>query len=197
MKRPLWKEMKLLYITVGIVAIIAPGLHFLSDLMEWSANGFSRAQLLVNYAAFLPMPFLLLGLHALQAARASWLSLIGALIYGIAFVYFTHTTLVAIEELVPNYETLWHRLGWVYTTHGTLMIAGGALFGITALRARVLSRTGIVLFLVGIAMNLAVGLTSLPDIVQTVGSAFRNLGLMCVGVGVLRGGTQDTGMQPN
>ncbi len=102
-------------IAIAIVAILAPGLHLLSDFLEWSAQGFSRTQLLVTYVAFLPMPFLLLGLHYLQQSRASWIGLIGALLYGVSFVYFTHTALVALEESVPNYDALWHRLGWVYT----------------------------------------------------------------------------------
>ncbi len=189
--------MKAIYTVVGIVAVVAPGLHLLSDVLEWSSGGFSRVQLLVNYAAFLPMPFLLLGLYAVQVPRVGWLGLLGALTYGLAFVYFTHSTLVALEEAIPDYETLWERLGWVYTVNGAMMIVGGVLFGVAALRARVLSRWGVVLFLLGIGLNLAVGLTPLPDIVQTAGSTFRNVGLMSVGVGLLRDKTTIPGMQPS
>jgi hypothetical protein len=182
--------LKSLVIAVGVVAIVAPGLHIVSDAFEWSIGGFSRASLLVTYAAFLPMPFLLLGLQVLQARRAHWIGLIGALLYGIAFVYFLHTALVALEESVPDYETLWRHLGWVYTAHGALMILGGVLFGISAIKARVLSRFGTILFLIGITVNLVVGLTPLPDIVQTIGSAVRNVGLMCIGGGILRDRTR-------
>jgi hypothetical protein len=176
-----------LILIVGLAAIVAPSLHLLSDVMEWSAGGFSRAQLLVNYAAFVPMPFLLLGLYALQTPRSKWTGLIGAVLYGLAFVYFTHSTLVALEQAVPDYETLWGRLGVVYTVHGALMIAGGLLFGVDALRARVLPRAGVILFLTGIGLNLAVGLTPLPDIVQIAGSTMRNVGLVVIGAGILRG----------
>ncbi|MEO7274434.1 MAG: hypothetical protein ABIX28_23820 [Vicinamibacterales bacterium] len=174
-----------LTLIVGIAAIVAPSLHLLSDVMEWSAGGFSRAQPLVNYAAFVPMPFLLLGLYALQTPRSTWVGLLGAMLYGLAFVYFTHSTLVALEQSIPNYEILWGRLGVVYTVYGAMIIAGGLLFGLDALRARVLPRRGVILFLTGIGLNLVVGLTPLPDIVQIAGSTIRNVGLMAIGAGVV------------
>ncbi|GDY13773.1 hypothetical protein LBMAG53_26510 [Planctomycetota bacterium] len=183
-------------LAVGLSAVVAPSLHLVSDVLEWATGGFTRTQLLVTYAAFLPMPFLLLGLHVLQKERGGWPGLLGALLYGVAFVYFLHTALVALEESIADYDALWQRLGWVYSVHGAMMIGGGALFGVTALQARVLSPLGLSLFLAGIAMNLACGLTTLPDIFQTVGSAVRNLGLICVGVGILRGQTRVSGMEP-
>lgn len=172
---------------VGFAAVIGPGLHLLSDVMEWSSGGFSRSQLLVNYVAFVPMPFLLLGLYSLQVPRIARTGLVGALCYGLAFVYFMHSTLVALEQSVPDYETLWARLGWHYTLHGALMIVGGLLFGFSALRARVLPRSGLILFVVGLSVNLGVGLAPLPEIVQTAGSTIRNLGLIWVGVWILSG----------
>ncbi len=42
-----------------------------------------------------------------------------------AFVYFAHTTLLSLEESLPNYEVLWQKLGSVYTFHGGLMVVGG------------------------------------------------------------------------
>lgn len=177
---------KSLCLVVAIAAIVAPGLHLMSDVLEWANGGFSRVQLLINYFGFLPMPFLMLGLYAVQSPRGGWLALIGSLLYGVSFVYFTHTTLVALQESSPDYATLWGQLGWVYTLHGVLMVVGGALFGIATLRARVLSRVGTALFLLGIAVNLLVGLAPLPDIMQTVGSTIRNLGLIGIGIGLLR-----------
>jgi hypothetical protein len=39
------------------------------------------------------MPWLLLGLHAIQEPRGNVAGLIGSLLYGAAFAYFGHTTL--------------------------------------------------------------------------------------------------------
>jgi hypothetical protein len=41
---------------------------------------------------------------------------------GVAFIYFAHTTLIALEESIPDYEMLWRKLGSVYTFHGGLMV---------------------------------------------------------------------------
>jgi hypothetical protein len=178
--------MKIVYWVVAITAIVAPGLHLISDLLEWTGGGFSRFQLLVNYLGFLPMPFLMVGLYAVQRPRIGRIGLLGAVLYGVAFIYFTHTTLSAIEGSIPDYETLWRKLGGVYTFHGGLMVVGGGLFGLAALRAQVLWRGAIMLFLIGIALNLGMALLSLPEMGQIVGSTVRNLGLMGMGVGLIR-----------
>jgi hypothetical protein len=81
---------------------------------------------------------------------------------------------------------LWGKLGGVYTFHGGLMVAGGAMFGIDSLRAKVLWRGAVSLFIVGITLNLGVALLSLPDILQILGSSVRNLGLIAMGVSVMR-----------
>lgn len=176
-----------LHWVIAITAIIAPILHFLSDVLEWASGGFSRVQLLINYyAGFLPMPFLMLGLYIVQRPRIGWVGLIGSVLYGIAFIYFAHTTLYALEESIPDYETLWRKLGGVYTFHGGLMVVGGAMFGLDSLRTRVLWQGAIGLFVVGIILNLGLALLPLPDILQTLGSSVRNLGLITMGIGVMR-----------
>lgn len=157
-------------------------LHLASDLMEWGAGGFSRAQLLVNYAGFLPMPFMMIGLYAVQRPKINSIGLVGAVLYGVAFIYFAHTTLYALQESIADYETLWTKLGWVYTLHGGFMVAGGLLFGLSSLKAEVLWKPGTVLFLLGISINLALSLLPLPEIVQIAGSTIRNVGLIGIGV---------------
>lgn len=153
--------------------------------MEWSKGGFSQNQLLLNYAGFLPMPFLMIGLYAVQRPKIGWLGLTGAIIYGIAFIYFIHTTLLALEESFPNYEMLWHRLGTVYTFHGGLMIVGGLMFGFASLKAGILWQKGVILFIFGLLLNLVLTFLPLPDIFQTIGSTIRNLGLIGVGFGLV------------
>jgi hypothetical protein len=107
-------------------------------------------------------------------------------LYGVAFIYFTHTTLSAFEESIPDYETLWQRLGGIYTFHGGLMVVGGVLFGLASLRANVLWRGAVMLFLIGNILNLVLGLLPLPEILQIAGSTVRNLGLMGMGIGLMR-----------
>lgn len=174
-----------LVIAVGAAALVAPALHSLTDALEWYHGGFSTGQLWLNYVAFLPMPWLLLGLYVVYEPRASVFSLIGALLYGVAFTYFAHTTLYAIAERVPTYEALWSRLGSLYTVHGALMVLGGLMFAWSALRAGWQPKWPLLLFAAGIALNLLLALIPAPDILQTIGSAARNLGLMAMGYAVL------------
>ena len=170
---------------IAIGTVIASGLHLISDIMEWFGGGFSQPQLLINYAGFLLMPFVVIALYAIQRPAIGWSGLVGALLYGFSFIYFAHTTLLSIELYIPNYEALWTRLGSVYTFHGVMMIVGGLLFGIASLRAKVLSRIGILVFISGILLNLIVGLLPMPDIVQIIGSTFRNLGLIAIGIDLI------------
>jgi hypothetical protein len=183
---------KTLYWVIAIMAIIAPGLHLVSDVLEWAGGGFSRFQLLINYMGFLPMPFLMIGLYAVQRPQIGWVGLLGSVLYAVAFIYFTHTTLYAIEESIPDYETLWSRLGGVYTFHGGLMVVGGALLGLSALQAKVLWRGAVSLFLIGIALNLVLNLLPLPEILQTLGNTVRNVGLMGIGFGLMRSLSQSS-----
>ena len=87
------------------------------------------------------------GIYAVHETKPGAAGLIGALLYGAAFTYFAYTTLYALNEHVANYELLWQRLGGLYTTHGTLMVVGGLLFGWSMLRAGWLPRISVLLFL--------------------------------------------------
>ncbi|MGA7935810.1 MAG: hypothetical protein WCA35_19825 [Kovacikia sp.] len=171
---------------IATTAIIAPILHLLSDVLEWANGGFSRIQLLINYVGFLQMPFLMLGLYAYQRPRIGWVGLVGSLLYGVAFIYFAHTTLIALEETILDYERLWRKLGGVYTFHGGLMVVGGVMFGIESLRAKVLWRGAVSLFLVGVILNFSVALLPLLNLLQILGSSVRNLGLIGMGVSMMR-----------
>ena len=153
--------------------------------MEWFQHGFSTSQLWLNYIAFIPMSWLLLGIYAVHNPRPGKSALIGALLYGAAFTYFTYTTLYSLTEYVANYEQLWHRLGDTYTAHGALMVVGGLLFGWAMLRVGWLPRMSVWLFIGGIITNLILSLLPAPDILQTVGSAARNAGLITMGYFIL------------
>jgi len=171
---------------IGVAAILGPGLHLLSDILEWVSGGFSPPQLWVNYLGFVLIPFLIVGLYAVQRPQAGWGVLTGALLYGIAFVYFSFTTLYALSEHIADYATLWHKLGALYTVHGALMVVGGVLFAIASLRAAVLPRNAVLGFLVGVLLNLVFSFLPVPEEWQTLGSTIRNLGLIGMGAGLLR-----------
>ncbi len=172
---------------VGAGAILAPLLHTFTDVVEAVQGGFSVAQLWLNYAAFVPVPALVVGLWWAQRPRSGWLGLAGALGYGWAFVYFAHTTLLALEQRAPDYAALWEGLGRTYTAHGALMIAAGAAFALDAWRARVVPRWASAALLAGLGTNLVLALFTLPPVLQVVGSAARNLGLAGMGLALLRG----------
>jgi hypothetical protein len=172
---------------VAVAAIALPILHSVTDVMEWAQGGFSPLQLWLNYLAFLPIPTLLVGLYAAQRPAISAWGLYGALLYGFAFVYFTHTTLYAIVVHAATYEDLWATLGSTYTIHGGLMVVGGAVFGLASLRAGVFPRWTATLFLAGIALNLALTFLPVPDLWQTFGTALRNGGLVAMGWSLIQG----------
>ncbi len=56
------------------------------------------------------------------------------------------------------------------------MIVGGLMFGVSALKAKVLSRIALALFVIGLMLNLIVSLLPVPEVVQILGSTIRNFG---------------------
>lgn len=185
MKSPTAKRDALRMI-VGTAAIAAPSLHTVTDAMEWYQGGFSAVQLWLNYVAFLPMPWLLLGICATCNMALGPRALVGAVLYGFAFTYFAHTTLLALSLGTPNYEVLWARLGLAYTVHGAMMVIGGLLFASAALRSNGLPRGAVWLFGGGLVVNLLLAVLPVPDILQTMGTAIRNAGLVGMGYTLLR-----------
>ena len=171
---------------VGTTAVIAPLLHTLTDAMEWYQSGFSPAQLWLNYIAFLPMPWLLLGIYMTVETDPGVIGLGGAVLYGVAFTYFAHTTLYALASGAPNYESMWQQLGLTYTVHGALMVIGGLAFAWSALRTGCLPNTAVWLFISGLVVNLVLAVLPAPDILQTVGTSLRNAGLVGFGWSILR-----------
>ena len=146
----------------------------------------------LNYVAFLPMPWLLLGIYAVCEEELGVPALVGALLYGIAFTYFAHTTLFALAAHTPTYEALWQQLGPTYTVHGAFMVVGGLLFTWASLRAGGLPRPAVWLFGTGLLVNLVLALVPAPDILQTVGTTVRNAGLVGMGYAILFGSDDGT-----
>lgn len=171
---------------IGLTAVIAPAMHVFSDLLEVLGGGYSSWQLWINYASFVVLPFLIVGLHAAQYARGGWPSLAGALLYGSSFVFFAGTTQYALVQKIPDYEVLLAELGPTYWAHGALMVLGGVLFGLATARAGVFPRWTGVLLVIGVLLNLLVGLLPVPDIGQVLGSVLRNAALIGMGVALVR-----------
>jgi hypothetical protein len=71
---------------IGVGAIVSSVLYVASDLIELAAGRLSTGQLVITYLAEALIPFFILGLHSVQQPRGGWLSLLGALLYGFAFV---------------------------------------------------------------------------------------------------------------
>ena len=174
-------------VAVGLAALVAPALHSLTDVMEWYHGGFTDLQLWINVVAFVPMPFLLATRWIVQTPSPRRYGLVGALLYGVAFAYFTFTTLYALALHVATYDALWTRLGATYTVFGGFMVAGGVLFAWATLRNDAFPRYASMLLLAGCCVNLVIALVPAPDILQTAGSALRNAGLMAMGFHLLFG----------
>lgn len=176
---------RLLETLVGVTAIAAPLLHSISDVLEWHHQGFTSGQLWLGYAGFLPMPWLLLGIYALHPARVGVVGFVGALLYGLAFQYFSHTTLYALAEGVPNHRELVARLGLPYAIYGTCMIYGALLFAWACWRSAWLPKASLLLFALGIVVNVSLWAIDTPASYQTIGSAIRNTGLVVMGCAIL------------
>ncbi len=177
---------KNLRLIIGLPTIIASTLHILSDVLEVFSGGFSANQLWINYVAFLPIPFLTIGLYAFQRPRAGWMSLTGAIAYGTSFIFFAGTTLYALTAKTADYSTLVEELGSIYTFYGGLMVAGGILFGMAAIEAKVFPRWTGWLLILGVSLNLLFRLLAFPDLSQIIGSIFRNIAFIGMGMTVTK-----------
>lgn len=67
------------------------------------------------------------------------------------------------------------------------MVLGGLLFAVAALRSGGLPRPAVCLFGAGLLINLVLALAPLPDVLQTLGTAVRNAGLVGMGYSILAG----------
>jgi hypothetical protein len=73
----------------------------------------------------------------------------------------------------------------MYTAYGGVMVIGGLLFTVAAWRAAQLTRVGVGLFGAGLLVNLILAALPAPDILQTVGTLLRNLGLIAMGADIM------------
>lgn len=172
---------------VGVTALASSGLYLLSDAAELLGRGFSSVQLYATYVAFVAVPFVVLGLHALQRPRAGWLGLVGAVSYGVSYVFYAGTALHAIVTKTTDYAALVGDLGTLYTIHGGLLVVGGTLFGVAVVRAAVWPRWTGVALVVGVVLAVLLHVLRLPAVAQVASSTVRNVAFIGMAVAALRG----------
>jgi hypothetical protein len=174
-----------LRILVGLAAIASSALYVLSDVMELAAGRLYTGQLIVTYVAEASIPFFILGLNGVQQPRGGWPSLVGALMYGLAFVGFAATVLYPLVTGTRDADAIFDDFGAIYGVNAALAFVGGLLFGASVLRAGVFPGwTGLALIAGLLLTAVLVGL-GLPEGVQPVGTAVRSVAFAGMGVACL------------
>jgi hypothetical protein len=179
-----------LRVLIGLSAIAFSALYVVSDLMELAAGNLYTGQLIVTYVAEASIPFYVLGLNSLQQPRGGWPSLVGALMYGVAFVGFSATVLYPLVTGTRDAETVFDDFGVIYTIHAALAFVGGLLFGASILRARVFPRWTAFALISGLLVTALLAGLGLPEGVQTVGTAVRSVAFAGMGAACLRLGSR-------
>jgi hypothetical protein len=169
---------------VGLLALAASALYFLSDVIEARQGGFSDRQLWLTLVAEAAVPILMVGLAVVQRPRLGRLGELAALAYAYAFVVFAGSVVYALVNDTKDYDALTHELGAVMTVHGAVMVVGGLGFGYAVTRARLLPVwTGVALMVGVVLVALAQGL---PEGAQLVAAGVRDLSFAGMGVALLR-----------
>jgi Na+/phosphate symporter len=94
-------------------------------MVELAAGRLSTGQLIVTYLAEALIPFFILGLHGVQHPKGGWLSLLGAVLYGFAFVGFSATVLYPLVTGTRDADAVFDDFGAIYTSHAVLALIGG------------------------------------------------------------------------
>ena len=177
---------------IGVLTVVSAGLYLLSDAMEALSGGFSSAQLMVAYAAMALQPFSVMGLSAAYAdeapSRYAWVSLMGAFLYGLSFVFFAGTALYGLVHGTVDYGRLVAELGPAYWAHGGMMVIGGLLLGgaVTKRPVETFPRWSGVLLLAATVIAVLIPLVGAPAEVDWVSNSLRNLGFVGAGLATIK-----------
>jgi hypothetical protein len=182
-----------LRVLIALSAIAFSALYVVSDVMELAAGGLTTGQLIVTYVAEASIPFYVLGLNSLQQPGGGWPSLVGALMYGVAFIGFSATVLYPLVTGTRDADTVFNDFGVIYSIHAGLAFAGGLLFGASVLRARVFPKWTALALIAGLLVTALLASVGLPEAVQTVGTALRSIAFAGMGAACLRLGTRTSG----
>lgn len=173
----------------GAAAIVFSALYVVSDVMELAAGRLYTGQLIVTYLAEAAIPFFVIGLHGAQRRNGGWLSLTGALLYGVAFVGFSATVLYPLVTGARDADVVFEDFGVIYDVNALLALSGGLLFAFAVIRAGVFPRwTGLALG-AGLLLTGILSALGLPEGVQTIGTAVRSLAFAGMGAACLSQGT--------
>ena len=171
---------------VALCAIAFSALYVVSDVMELAAGGLTTGQLIVTYVAEASIPFYVLGLNSLQQPRGGWPSLVGALMYAVAFIGFSATVLYPLVTGTRDADSVFDDFGVIYTIHAALAFVGGLLFGASILQARVFPRWTAFALIGGLLVTALLAGVGLPEGVQTVGTAVWSVAFAGMGAACLR-----------
>jgi len=171
-------------------------MHLISDVIELINGCFSDTQLVLNYLAYLLMPMACLGLcYRFRAGKPGLkrLALVGSLLYSVSFVYFAYTSIYPLTKYGSKVESITYpilvqELGRAYFIYGTLMVLGGLGFGTALAWSSNLPkkvRDAGFLLLSGVYINAAVALLGLSPNFHQVGSLFRNVAFISLGLQIL------------
>ena len=168
---------------IGLAAVGFSALYLLSDVIELAHGGFTTGQLVLTYVSEAAVPLFVLGIYAAQRPRIGRLGLLGAVGYAYTFVFFTSTVVFALVQHTSDWGALKNQMGAWITVHSAVMVVSGLVFGYAVVRAGVLPRwTGALLILGMVSMVVA---TALPDVVQTLAAALRDVAFAGMGASLL------------
>ncbi len=173
-------------LVVGVGAVVASIVYFVSDVVETRQDGFSSGQLWLTLAAEAAVPFFVVGLAVAQHPHLGRVGDLSAWAYAYAFVFFTGTVVYALVNDTPDYAALTSELGVAMVIHGAVMVLAGVGFGYAVIRAQVFpSWTGLSL----IAGVILVAITQdAPSVVQLTSAGIRDVAFAGMGVALLRRG---------
>jgi hypothetical protein len=171
---------------VGFSALVFSTLYLLSDVIEAIQGGFSASQLWLTLVAEAAIPVFVVGLYIVQRPQIGRLGRISALAYAYSYVFFTGTVIYALVDATPDYKALTNHLGASMTIHGVIMVLAGLAFGWAVIRAGVLPRWTAIALMAGVVL-VAIS-QGMPEGVQVVAAAIRDLGFVGMGAALLRTG---------
>jgi hypothetical protein len=168
---------------VGASAIVFSVVYLLSDVLEIVQGNFSTLRLTLTYAGEASIPFLVMGIYALQRPRVGRLALVGAVAYAYSYVFFTSTVVYALVAGTPNYHALAKAFGPWMTIHGLIMVLGGLMFGLAVMRAGVLPRWTGGCLMAGVVLVAAA--SGLPTVARTLAECVPAATFIGMGIALL------------
>jgi hypothetical protein len=176
---------------VGLLAVAASVLYFVTDLIEAIQGGFSDVQLWLTLIAEAAVPIFVVGLAFAQRPRLGRLAAFTAFAYAYAYVVFAGTVVYALVNDTKDYDTLTDKLGLVMTVHGAVMVAAGLGLGYAVIRSRVFPAWTAIALMAGVVLvALAQGG---PMGVQLIAAGTRDLAFAGMGLALLRTPTSSPG----